>query len=120
MRLVAAGTDEWQAPTTLRAARTRVAVEVERPGLPTAVTRSSWTVSPSSPRAIGPARPTTDRTTLWQRPLEPMLEPIAIVGAAGLGLCLLVCLSRPLVLSAGRRTSPTRLSAVLRPGKLEQ
>jgi copper transport protein len=120
LTLAPAGADEWQAATRLAPGSARMAVEIERPGLRVASATTALNVS--SPRP-GPtaSRPSTGSASLGERPLEPLLEPVAIAGAVLLLVALILRLWRTSSVSAvAPRRAERRAPRDLQPGKVER
>ena len=84
--LVRAGDDQWQTTETLTDGRLRLEAAVERPGLRTSSAATPLTVT-RHVQAI--AVPATSHAVM-DRPLEPILRPLAIAAAAMLAVVLLL------------------------------
>ena len=84
------GTNQWQTVTTLEPGKVRIGVAVQRPHLPDATTATAVSVRAGPSPAEGqPTQSPAPVSTFMQRPLAPILEPVALSGAALLVLVML-------------------------------
>ena len=114
------GADQWQAVTRLRPGKVRIGIAVERPPLPDATTTTGWAVSS---RSLPPATRVAQapESGIMERPLEPILKPIAIGGAALLLLLFFIARIWRSRTSAPRPgATAQRLSGDLQPRRADQ
>ena len=115
--LAPTGTDQWQAVTKLRPGKMEIEVAVKRPRLPDTTTTTAWAVSSGSLRPVERVKQIPAAAPgIMQRPLEPILKPIAIGGAVLLLLLLGMARIWRSRLSAARPSVPAqRIPGELQP-----